>query len=75
VKVNQVRFGITTLICALIMCLMMSVVPGCQKEVKPTGTLVLYTSIPMGVINKVKAEFEKGNQEWNWTFPALAQAR
>ncbi len=37
----------------------MTVVLGCQKEVKPTGTVVLYTSVPTDIIDEVKAEFEK----------------
>ncbi len=60
-KVNQVRFSITTLICALIMCLMMSVVPGCQKEVEPAGTITLYTSVPTAIIEELREEFGTQN--------------
>lgn len=58
-KISRVPLVATALACIIIMCLMMTVVPGCQKEAKPTGTLVLYTSVPTDIIDEVKAEFEK----------------
>ena len=58
-KISRVSLAVTALACIIIMCLVMTVVPGCQKEAKPTGTVVLYTSVPTDVINEVKAEFEK----------------
>jgi len=61
VKVNQAPFNITTLICIIIMCLMVTAVLGCQKEVKPTGTITLYTSVPTAIIEELKQEFEAEN--------------
>ncbi|MBA7566206.1 hypothetical protein ES708_07894 [subsurface metagenome] len=58
-KTKKVSFIATTLAFIIVMGLMMTVVPGCQNEVKPTGTVVLYTSVPTDIINEVKAEFEK----------------
>jgi len=40
---------------------MMTVVLGCQKEVKPTGTVTLYTSVPTAIIEELKQEFEAEN--------------
>lgn len=57
--IGRVPFATTALASIIIMCLMMTVVPGCQKEVKPIGTVVLYTSVPTDIIDEVKAEFEK----------------
>ena len=62
-KTKKVPFIATALAFIIIMCLMMTVVLGCQKEVKPTGTVVLYTSVPTDIIDEVKAEFEKSNRE------------
>ena len=45
----------------IIMCLMMTVVLGCQREVKPTGTITLYTSVPTAIIEELKQEFEAEN--------------
>ncbi len=53
-KVNRARFSITALICVLIIGLMLTVVVGCQKEVKPTGTITLYTSVPTAIIEELK---------------------
>jgi len=58
-KLSRVPFIATVLISITIMGLMMAMVLGCQKEVKPTGTVVLYTSVPTDIIDEVKAEFEK----------------
>jgi len=58
-KTKKVPFIATALAFIIIMCLMMSMVIGCQKEVKPMGTVVLYTSVPTDIIDEVKAEFEK----------------
>jgi len=51
----------TALVFIIIMCLVMTVVPGCQKEVKPTGTITLYTSVPTAIIEELKQEFEAEN--------------
>ncbi len=58
-KAKQARFSITALICVLIAGLMLTVVVGCQKEDKPTGTITLYTSVPTAIIEELKQEFEK----------------
>ncbi len=41
--------------------LMFTVVPGCQREVKPTGTITLYTSVPTAIIEELRQEFEVEN--------------
>jgi iron(III) transport system substrate-binding protein len=40
---------------------MMTVALGCQSEVKPTGTITLYTSVPTAIIEELKQEFEAEN--------------
>ena len=60
-KVDRARFSITALICVLIAGLMLTVVVGCQKEDKPTGTITLYTSVPTAIIEELKQEFEAQN--------------
>ena len=60
-KTKKVPFIATVLASIIIMCLMMTVVPGCQKEVKPTGTVNLYTSVPTAIIEELKQEFEAEN--------------
>ena len=60
-RVNQVPFSIKALASIAIMCLIMTVVPGCQREVKPTGTITLYTSVPTAIIEELKQEFEAEN--------------
>ncbi|MEE8618801.1 MAG: extracellular solute-binding protein, partial [Dehalococcoidales bacterium] len=60
-KTKKAPFIATALISTIIMCLMMSVVPGCQKEVKPSGTITLYTSVPTAIIEELKQEFEAEN--------------
>ncbi len=60
-KVNRARFSITSLIYVLITCLMVTVVLGCQKEVKPTGTITLYTSVPTAIIEELRQDFEAKN--------------
>lgn len=60
-KVNQVRFGVITLLCALIVCLTMSMVGGCPNEIGPKGTITLYTSVPAAIIEELKEEFEAQN--------------
>jgi iron(III) transport system substrate-binding protein len=60
-KTKKVPFIATVLVLIIIMCLMMTVVPGCQKEAKPTGTVVLYTSVPTAIIEELKQEFEAQN--------------
>lgn len=60
-KVNQVRFGVITLLCALIVCLTMSVVGSCPNEIGPKGTITLYTSVPAAIIEELKEEFEAQN--------------
>ncbi len=39
----------------------LAVVLGCQKEVKPTGTITLYTSVPTAIIEELKQDFEAQN--------------
>jgi len=56
---NQVHRSVRALAFIIIICLMMTVVPGCQEGEKVTGTVVLYTSVPTDIIDEVKAEFEK----------------
>ena len=34
---------------------------GCQKEIKPTGTITLYTSVPTAIIEELKQAFEAQN--------------
>ena len=58
---NQVPFSVKALASVIIMCLTMTVVLGCQKEVKPTGTITLYTSVPTAIIEELKQEFEAEN--------------
>ena len=58
---NQVHRSVIALAFIIIMCLMMTVAPGCQKEVKPTGTITLYTSVPTAIIEELKQEFETEN--------------
>ena len=60
-KTKKVPFIATALAFIIIMCLIMTVVPGCQKEVKPTGTITLYTSVPTAIIEELKQEFEAEN--------------
>jgi len=60
-KTKKVPFIATALAFIVIMCLMMTLVPGCQKEVKPTGTITLYTSVPMAIIEELEQEFEAEN--------------
>lgn len=60
-KTKKVTFIATVLASIIIMCLMMTLVPGCQKEVKPTGTITLYTSVPTAIIEELKQEFEAEN--------------
>jgi len=61
VKISRVPLVATALAFIIIMCLMMTVVVGCQKEVKPTGTITLYTSVPTAIIEELKQEFEAEN--------------
>jgi iron(III) transport system substrate-binding protein len=60
-KTKKVPFIATALAFIITMCLMMTVVLGCQKEVKPTGTITLYTSVPTAIIEELKQEFEAEN--------------
>ncbi len=60
-KISRVPLVATALAFIIIMCLMMTVVVGCQKEVKPTGTITLYTSVPTAIIEELKQEFEAEN--------------
>ncbi len=60
-KISRVPLAATALAFIIIMCLMTTVVPGCQKEVKPTGTITLYTSVPTAIIEELKQEFEAEN--------------
>ncbi len=60
-KISRVSLVVTALASIIIMCLMMSVVLGCQKEIKPTGTITLYTSVPTAIIEELKQEFEAEN--------------
>ncbi len=62
-KVNRACFSITALASIIIMCLMVAMFPGCQKEVKPTGTITLYTSVPTAIIEELKQEFEAENPD------------
>ena len=39
----------------------MTAVLGCQKEIKPAGTITLYTSVPIAIIEELKQEFEAEN--------------
>ena len=57
-KVHLIAIALTSVI---ITCLMMTVVPGCQKDVEPTGTITLYTSVPLAIIEELKQEFEAQN--------------
>jgi iron(III) transport system substrate-binding protein len=57
-KTKKATFVATVLISIIITCLMVTVVLGCQKEVKPTGTITLYTSVPTAIIEELKQEFE-----------------
>jgi iron(III) transport system substrate-binding protein len=41
------------------MCLIITVIPGCQKKATPSGRVVLYTSVPADIIDEIKVEFEK----------------
>ena len=60
-RLNQVPFSAKALASIAIMCLMMTVVLGCQKEVKPRGTITLYTSVPTAIIEELRQEFEAEN--------------
>ena len=60
-KISRPPLAATVLAFIIIMCLMMTMVPGCQKEVKPTGTITLYTSVPTTIIEELKQEFEAEN--------------
>jgi len=60
-KIGRMLLATTALVFIIIMCLVMTVVPGCQKEVKPTGTITLYTSVPTAIIEELKQEFEAEN--------------
>lgn len=40
---------------------MMTGILGCQKEIKPTGTITLYTSVPTAITEELKQEFEAQN--------------
>ncbi len=60
-KSRKASFMVRPLIIAIGAILMMTVVLGCQKEVKPTGTITLYTSVPTAIIEELKQEFEAEN--------------
>jgi len=60
-KAKKVHLIAIALASVIITCLMMTVVPGCQKEDKPTGTITLYTSVPLTIIEELKQEFEAQN--------------
>ena len=49
---------VTALASIITMCLVMIVAPGCQREIKPTGTITLYTSLPTAIIEELEQEFD-----------------
>jgi len=59
-KISQMPLVTRILASIIIMCLMAGAL-GCQKEVKPTGTITLYTSVPTAIIEELKEEFEAEN--------------
>jgi len=60
-RVNQAPYRITASASIIIMCLMMTGVLGCQKEVRPTGAITLYTSVPTAIIEELRQDFEAQN--------------
>ena len=52
-KIRQTSLAARALASVIIMCLMMTMVLGCQREVKPTGTITLYTSVPTAIIEEL----------------------
>jgi len=60
-KSRKVSFIVSSFIIVIATILVLTVVPGCQKEVKPTGTITLYTSVPTAIIEELKQEFEAEN--------------
>ncbi len=60
-KSRKVSFIVKPFIIVITVILVFSVVPACQKEVKPTGTITLYTSVPTAIIEELKQEFEAEN--------------
>ncbi len=58
---RKVSFIVRSFVIVLATILVLAVVLGCQKEVKPTGTVVLYTSVPTAIIEELKQEFEAQN--------------
>jgi len=60
-KSRKVSFIVRSFIIVIATILVLTVVPGCQKEVKPTGTVTLYTSVPTAIIEELKQEFEAEN--------------
>lgn len=60
-KSHKVSFIVRTFIIVIATILALTVVPGCQKEVEPTGTITLYTSVPTAIIEELKQDFEAEN--------------
>jgi len=60
-KISRLPLVATALGSIIIMCLLMTAVPACQREVKPSGIITLYTSVPTAIIEELKQEFEAEN--------------
>jgi len=60
-KSRKVSFIIRSFIIVIATILVLTAVLGCQREVKPTGTITLYTSVPTAIIEELKQEFEAEN--------------
>ena len=58
-KISQKTLAVKVFAAIIMMCLIISVFPGCRKTAKPLGKIVLYTSVPTDIIERIKAEFKK----------------
>jgi len=60
-KSRRASFTVRSLIIAIGVILVLNAILGCQREVKPTGTITLYTSVPTAIIEEFKQDFETQN--------------
>ncbi len=58
-KITQRALTVKILALIIITCLIITTIPGCRKKAKPSGRVVLYTSVPTDIINEIESEFKK----------------
>ena len=56
-KTTQRALAVKILAIISITCLIITTIPGCRK--KASGRVVLYTSVPMNIIDEIETEFKK----------------